>query len=83
MLGNLLGAIKNFVSLQKEMECIYCVVDLHAITVMQDPKKLKENILIRGKYGDYHNWSRVSMGNLSDVQRYVDALPKVLTNLSV
>ena len=44
---------------------------------------LKENILIRGKYGDYHNWSRVSMGNLSDVQRYVDALPKVLTNLSV
>ena len=44
---------------------------------------LKENILIRGKYGDYHNWSRVSMGNLSDVQRYVDAIPKALTNLSV
>ena len=32
-LGNYLGALKNFVSLQKEMECIYCVVDLHAITV--------------------------------------------------
>jgi len=44
---------------------------------------LKENILIRGKYGDYHNWSRVSMGNLSDVQRYVDAIPKALTNFSV
>ena len=44
---------------------------------------LKENILIRGKYGDYHNWSRVSMGNLSDVQRYVDAIPKALNNLSV
>ena len=44
---------------------------------------LKENILIRGKYGDYHNWSRVSMGNLSDVQRYVDAIPKALANLSV
>ena len=44
---------------------------------------LKENILIRGKYGDYHNWSRVSMGNLSDVQRYVDAIPMALTNLSV
>ena len=43
-LGNLLGAIKNFVSLQKKMECIYCVVDLHAITVLQNPKKLKENI---------------------------------------
>ena len=31
-LGNYLGALKNFVSLQKEMSCIYCVVDLHAIT---------------------------------------------------
>ena len=37
-LGNYLGAIKNFVELQKKMECIYCVVDLHAITVFQDPK---------------------------------------------
>ena len=32
-LGNYLGALKNFVSLQKKMNCIYCVVDLHAITV--------------------------------------------------
>jgi tryptophanyl-tRNA synthetase len=44
-LGNYLGALKNFVSLQKEMECIYCVVDLHAITTFQDPKELKNNIL--------------------------------------
>ena len=44
-LGNYLGAIKNFVSLQKKMECIYCVVDLHAITVFQNPKELKQNIL--------------------------------------
>tara|TARA_B100000929_G_scaffold281357_1_gene260308 strand:- start:12592 stop:13605 length:1014 start_codon:yes stop_codon:yes gene_type:complete len=44
-LGNYLGAIKNFVDLQKKMECIYCVVDLHAITVFQDPKELKKNIL--------------------------------------
>ena len=41
-LGNFLGALKKFVSLQKEMNCIYCVVDLHAITIFQDPKKLKE-----------------------------------------
>ena len=40
-LGNYLGAIKNFVSLQKEFECFFCVVDLHAITVWQDPKILK------------------------------------------
>ena len=44
-LGNYLGAIKNFVSLQNDSECIYCVVDMHAITVKQDPKILKNNIL--------------------------------------
>ncbi len=44
-LGNYLGALKNFVSLQKEMECIYCVVDLHAITVFQNPKDLQDNVL--------------------------------------
>ena len=45
-LGNYLGAIKNFVALQneKDNECVYCVVDLHAITVKQDPKILKNNI---------------------------------------
>ena len=45
-LGNYLGAIKNFVELQneKDNECVYCVVDLHAITVKQDPKTLKDNI---------------------------------------
>jgi tryptophanyl-tRNA synthetase len=44
-LGNYLGALKNFVSLQEKTECIYCVVDLHAITVFQNPKELKNNIL--------------------------------------
>ncbi len=46
-LGNYLGAIKNFVDLNndKDNECIFCVVDLHAITVNQDPKVLRENIL--------------------------------------
>jgi tryptophanyl-tRNA synthetase len=45
-LGNYLGAIKNFVNLQnqKDTECIFCVVDLHAITVKQNPKELKKNI---------------------------------------
>jgi len=44
-LGNYLGAIKNFVDLQNKFECIYCIVDLHAITSRQDPKELKSNIL--------------------------------------
>jgi len=39
-LGNYLGAIKRFVELQDTFECIYCVVDLHAITVWQDPTEL-------------------------------------------
>ncbi len=45
-LGNYLGAIKNFVELSKDKnnECIFCVVDLHAITVSQDPKELRDNI---------------------------------------
>ena len=44
-LGNYLGALKNFVLLQNEMECIYCVVDLHAITVFQKPNELLNNVL--------------------------------------
>jgi len=44
-LGNYLGAIKNFVDLQNKFECIYCIVDLHAITNRQDPRKLRLNIL--------------------------------------
>tara|TARA_B100001564_G_scaffold68970_1_gene54545 strand:- start:2843 stop:3844 length:1002 start_codon:yes stop_codon:yes gene_type:complete len=44
-LGNYLGALKNFVSLQKSKECLYCVVDLHAITTFQNPKELNSNIL--------------------------------------
>ena len=39
-IGNYLGAIKNFVPLQKDYESLFCVVDLHAITVWQDPKEL-------------------------------------------
>ena len=45
-LGNYLGAIKNFVDLNNDSDndCIFCVVDLHAITIKQDPKELKNNI---------------------------------------
>ncbi len=44
-LGNYLGALKQFVELQEDHECIYCIVDLHAITLPQDSKELKEHIL--------------------------------------
>jgi tryptophanyl-tRNA synthetase len=42
-LGNYLGAITKFVALQAEHDCLYCVVDLHAITVFQDPAELSKN----------------------------------------
>ena len=42
-LGNYLGAIKNWVGMQNDYECIYCIVDLHAITVAQDPAELTAN----------------------------------------
>lgn len=44
-LGNYLGALKQFVELQENHECIYCIVDMHAITVPQDPKELRKHIL--------------------------------------
>ena len=42
-LGNYLGAIRNFVTLQDSYDCLYCVVDMHAITAWQDPAELKAN----------------------------------------
>ena len=42
-IGNYLGAIKNFITMQHEYDCLFCVVDLHAITVKQDPAELKNN----------------------------------------
>ena len=43
-LGNYLGAIRNWVTMQDAHECIYCIVDLHAITLRQDPKVLRSGI---------------------------------------
>ena len=44
-LGNYLGAIRNFVDIQDDYDAVYCIVDLHAITVWQEPAALKQNIL--------------------------------------
>lgn len=44
-IGNYLGALRQFVELQDENECIYCIVDLHSITVPQDPRELRKHIL--------------------------------------
>lgn len=44
-LGNYLGALSNFSELQEEYDCIYCIVDMHAVTAYQDPKSLRKNTL--------------------------------------
>lgn len=44
-IGNYLGALKQFVELQEDHDCVYCIVDLHSITLPQDPKVLRGNIL--------------------------------------
>jgi len=44
-IGNYLGALKQFVELQNDHKCIYCIVDLHSITLPQDPKELRQNTL--------------------------------------
>ena len=43
-LGNYLGAIKNYVTLQDEYECVYCIVDIHALTTLEDTINLRQNI---------------------------------------
>ena len=43
-LGNYLGALKNWAGMQYSHECFYCVADLHAITVPQDPQKLRQAV---------------------------------------
>ena len=42
-LGNYLGAIRNYVELQDDYDCVYCIVDLHALTTVGDTENLKQN----------------------------------------
>lgn len=44
-IGNYLGALRQFVELQQDHDCLYCIVDMHAITIPKDPKELKQHIL--------------------------------------
>ena len=66
-LGNYIGAIKNFVDLQdnKDNNCIFCVVDLHAITVMQNPIELKKYILESVEYFKYEKLAKCQLASKS------------------
>ncbi|MBL7236569.1 tryptophan--tRNA ligase [Novacetimonas hansenii] len=61
-LGNYLGAIRNWVGLQRDNECIFCLVDMHAITVWQDPQALREQTLAQ---------TAVLLASGIDVQRHI------------
>ena len=44
-IGNYLGAVKQWIELQEKNECVFCIVDMHAVTTPFDPKEMKKNIL--------------------------------------
>ena len=77
-LGNYIGAIKNFVELQNEKEnsCVYCVVDLHAITVKQDPNILKNNIKETTAFLKYYKKQYQEVGALLSIMD-ISVLQKV------
>ena len=66
-IGNYVGAIKNFVNLQEDHDCLYCIVDLHAVTVWQNPNNLKSNI----KRVEYYEF-RDSLGELINTKQSIE-----------
>ena len=58
-IGNYLGAIKQWVELQKKAECIFCIVDLHAITIPYQPKKLQEKGVVKLSHWQYLKFSNI------------------------
>ena len=81
-LGNYLGAIKNYVALQDEYDCIYCVVDLHALTTLQDTEYLREHT-----YEMVLDWLAAGMnpedGTIIFVQSHVPQVTELHTILSM
>ncbi len=59
-LGNLLGALRNWVALQDEADTVYCVVDLHALTIPQDPEELRASTLSLAQMMIRCPWARTS-----------------------
>jgi tryptophanyl-tRNA synthetase len=81
-LGNYLGAIKNYVALQDDYDCVYCVVDLHALTTLRDTKYLKE-----WTYEMVLDWLAAGMdpdlGTVIFVQSHVPQVTELHTILSM
>ena len=80
-LGNYLGAIQNYVNLQEEYECIYCIVDIHALTTLEDTGGLQKNI-----YDMMLDWLAVGLDpqkSILFVQSHVPEVMELHTLLSM
>jgi len=81
-LGNYLGAIRNYVALQDDYDCVYCVVDLHALTTLEDTEKLRE-----WTYEMVLDWLAAGMdperGTIVFVQSHVPQVTELHTILSM
>ncbi len=80
-IGNYLGALKNWVELQEEYECIYCIVDVHALTTMEEIDKLQQNI-----YEMMLDWLAVGLDperSILFVQSHVPEVMELHTLLSM
>ena len=69
-LGNYLGAIQNYVALQDEYTCIYCIVDVHALTSLEDTGELQNNIyeMIENGKRNRDNFVRASRKRREELQ---------------
>lgn len=80
-LGNYLGAIKNYIALQEEYDCIYCAVDLHALTTMETTQDLKRNTYEMGL-----DWLAAGMDPVKSIvfiQSHVPQVTELFTVLSM
>jgi len=80
-IGNYLGALQNYVELQKEYDCIYCIVDIHALTTLEDTDKLQENI-----YEMMLDWLAVGLDpqrSILFIQSHVPEVMELYTLLSM
>lgn len=80
-LGNYLGAIQNYVDLQDQYECIYCIVDIHALTTLEDTRELQDNI-----YGMLLDWLAAGLDpqkSIIFVQSHVPQVTELHTLLSM
>ena len=72
-IGNYLGALKNWVRIQHDYECIFCIVDLHAVTVYQDPAELRATYCQGGVRAALVWFVLHEIAGLTEVRNYAES----------